>query len=1030
MENGKGGSRKGRRLASSRRRQIREPADGQDTPAAPEPETWPPHAEEELQSFFRDCGAKERGFVTREDLAEAKFSFVGSEEPQMIFDWVDTENRGRLSLEEFSSGLKNVFGSSPGTHRLPRKQTTLSQPVSATFSLPALEEADAEEKEAFRALVGQMGTGHSLSEQAEIWKLWRELGQEEPRLAGNLEGFLAKMSIRLQEARADREALEWTLRKRDSDHLHNVRQLYEETEEQIRREKQQLQAQSDSRGMALRTHMQEALEAKEQEVQRLAEGQRELEAQLLHLSSTQQEASWENLQLREAERNLAGQLEEVRGQLQVTRGHLDTARGRASWQVEEEPSVPRENKKAPDPPAVPTEEAPLPELFGDNDDWDQLLNTFGDHSHRTLQLCWSPPPTPSGTSGPQTPRIVRQISISKLPALQFAQEPTSDPDPGPRSPAGVPPGTKDRRGVEDPEGQDAQDGSSKQPVDTPGLEARPESPFLWSLLGARAGESESVGAEAFRVRLAFEAEPPPRGLPPPQSPAGSRKQSQAPDLSDESLWPGPDPAKLPMAREDLTEGLKLGLGSQGAMILPEGAAEPSSPNLEPVGQVPTETPVQGEAGLARQESHSRAFQEAHGQVLKLDSLATHLLQSPEEQPRPEEGNSGERGREDLGSEQADEAHSLEARGPESPQRDDLQEAHGQVLKLDSLAIHLRQSPKEQPRPEEGNSGERGREDLGSEQADEAHSLEARGPESPPRDGLQEPDTSQAPARTEVPAPGKMSPPRGSPIMGSGAGLAVGAPETARALLALTELEAQPRSMSMPVQVESKPGTPQPPEPGAESRPEDPGTNPGEAELTAGKPQADPDYLYHVIFLGDSNVGKTSFLHLLHHDAFATGLTATVGVDFRTKTLVVDNKNFALQLWDTAGQERYHSLTRQLLRKAEGVVLMYDVTSRESFTHVRYWLDCLQDAGADGVAVVLLGNKMDCEEERQVPTEAGRRLAQELGVSFGECSAALGHNILEPLMNLARSLKMQEDRLKASMVEVAHQQPPKRAGCCR
>ena len=127
--------------------------------------------------------------------------------------------------------------------------------------------------------------------------------------------------------------------RRDSDHLYKVRQLYEETEEQIRREKQQLQAQSDSRGMALSAHMQEALEAKEQEVQRLAEGQRELEAQLLHLSSTQQEANRENLQLREAERDLAGQLEEVRGQLQVTRGHLDTARtrGKVSWQIEEEP---------------------------------------------------------------------------------------------------------------------------------------------------------------------------------------------------------------------------------------------------------------------------------------------------------------------------------------------------------------------------------------------------------------------------------------------------------------------------------------------------------------------------------------------------------------------------------------------------------------------------------------------------------------------------------------------------------------------
>ncbi|KAK7814854.1 hypothetical protein U0070_026355 [Myodes glareolus] len=819
------------------------------------------------------------------------------------------------------------------------------------------------------------------------------------------------MSSRLQEARADREALEWTLRKRDSDHLHKVRQLYEETEEQIRREKQQLRAQSDSRGMALSTHMQEVLEAKEQEVQRLAEGQREelssggmgrgqgvlatpedscnpppptqLEAQLLHLSSTQQEASWENLQLREAERDLAGQLEEVRGQLQATRGRLNTARGRVSWQIEEEPRqvaalsglrehVPRENKKAPDSQAVPTEEAPLPELFGDNDDWNQLLNSFGDRSHRALQLCWSPPPTPSGTSGPQTPRIVRQISISKMPALPFTQESTSGPGPSPSSPAGVPLSAKDRQGVVDPEGQDGWDGSSEQPVDTPGLEDGFKSPFPWSPPAAQAGESGSVGAEAFKVLLAPEAEPLPQGLsPPPQSPAGSRKQSQAPDLSDKSLWPEPDSVKLPMEKEVLRENPKnLGLESQGATALPEGAAEPSL-SLEPVSQVPTETPVQGEACLARQESHPRDFQEAPGQVLKLDSLSIHLLQSPQVQPRPKEGNSGEEGQEHPGPEQADETHGLEARNPESPQPDD------------SL-----------------------------------------------------PDTSQVPAEAEVPAPGKISPPRGSPLVGLGAGLTVGAPETTQALLTMAEPEAQPRSISIPIQVESKPGTSQATEPGAQSRPEDPGTDSGEAELTfpedltAGKPQADPDYLYHVIFLGDSNVGKTSFLHLLHYDAFATGLTATVGVDFRVKTLKVDNKNFALQLWDTAGQERYHSLTRQLLRKAEGVVLMYDVTSRETFTHVRYWLDCLQDAGADGVAMVLLGNKMDCEEERQVPTEAGRRLAQDLGISFGECSAILGHNILEPLMNLARTLKMQEDRLKASMVEVTHQQSPKRAGCCR
>lgn len=939
---------------------------------AAEAESWPSDADAELQDFFQDCGAKERGFVTREDLAEARFSFLGGEEPQMIFDWVDVESRGHLSLEEFSSGLKNVFGSSPGTHRLRTKRSLPSQRESVTSTLPVPEEADAEEKEAFLALVGQMETGHSLSEQAEIWKLWRELRQEEPQLAGNLEGFLAKMSSRLQEAQADREALAWTLRKRDSDHLHKVRQLYEETEEQIRREKQQLQAQSDSRGMALSAHMQEALEAKEQEVQRLAEGQRELEAQLLHLSSTQQEANRENLQLREAERDLAGQLEEVRGQLQVTRGHLDTARtrGKVSWQIEEEPSVPRANKEAPDPQAVPTEEAPLPELFGNNDNWDQFLSSIEDHSHRTLRLCWSPPPSPSSTSAPQTPRIVRQISISKISALQFSQEPASDPDPGPRGSPEVPPGgAKDGKGVEDPKGQDEQDVSSKQPVDSPDSDARPKGSFLWSLPGALTAESGTVEA-AFRDQLAFEAEPPPQGLSSsPQSPAGSRKQTQTPDLGDKSLWSGPDPAKQSLEREVMAEDLKLGLGSQGATALPEGATEPSL-SLESVDQVGPERPVQDATHLARQESHAKGFQEAPGQVLSLDSLPTHLPQSLEEQLRPEEGNLGERGQQDPGSE-ASESHGLEARSMESPQQDD-------------------------PLP----------------------------------------NTSQPPAETEVPAPGQMSPPRGSPILGAGAGLAVGTPETTHTLLTLAESEAQPGPVSMPVQVESKSGAPQPTEPEAESRPEDPRTDLQEAErssspgdLTAGKPQADPDYLYHVVFLGDSNVGKTSFLHLLHHDAFATGLTATVGVDFRVKNLLVDNKTFALQLWDTAGQERYHSLTRQLLRKAEGVVLMYDVTSQESFTHVRYWLDCLQDAGVEGVAMVLLGNKMDCEEERQVPTEAGRRLAQELGVSFGECSAALGHNILEPMMNLARSLKMQEDRLKASLAEVTHPQSTKRAGCC-
>lgn len=484
-------------------------------------------------------------------------------------------------------------------------------------------------------------------------------------------------------------------------------------------------------------------------------------------------------------------------------------------------SVPRANPEAPDPRAVPTEEAPLPELFGDDDDWGGILSSFEDHSHRTLRLCWSPPPTPSSTSAPQTPRIVRQISISKMSPPQFFPESFSDPDPGPRSAPEVSPGgARDREGVEDPKGQDQQDVSSKQPVDSPDLEARPKGPFLWSLPGALAGESgtgESGTVEAaFRVLPASGAEPSPQGLPSSQSPTESRKQSQAPDLGDKSLQSGPDSAKLSIERELMVEDLKLDLGSQGATALPEGATEPSL-NLDSVDQAGTERPVQDEAHLARPESHPRGFEEAPGQVLSLDGLSTNLPSLEEQQLRPEEGNLGEKGQQDPGSE-ASEAPGLEARNTESLQQDNP---------LPSL--------------------------------------------------------SQAPAETEVPAPGQMSPPRGSPILGAGAGLAVGAPDTTQALLTPAESEAQPGPLSMPVQVENKSDVPQPTEPEAESRREDPRTDLREADpssspgdLTAGKPQADPDYLYHVIFLGDSNVGKTSFLHLLHHDAFASGLTATVG----------------------------------------------------------------------------------------------------------------------------------------------------------
>ncbi|XP_033008458.1 ras-related protein Rab-44 [Lacerta agilis] len=137
----------------------------------------------------------------------------------------------------------------------------------------------------------------------------------------------------------------------------------------------------------------------------------------------------------------------------------------------------------------------------------------------------------------------------------------------------------------------------------------------------------------------------------------------------------------------------------------------------------------------------------------------------------------------------------------------------------------------------------------------------------------------------------------------------------------------------------------------------------------------PDHVYNVLFVGDSNVGKTSFLHRLQDDSFNANMTATVGMDYRIKNLFVDNKCFALRLWDTAGQERYHSITKQFFRKADGVVLMYDITSEHSFAEVRYWMNCIQEGAENGVVILLLGNKTDRAAERRVSSEDGAYLAK-------------------------------------------------------
>ncbi|XP_062427061.1 EF-hand calcium-binding domain-containing protein 4B [Rhea pennata] len=189
----------------------------------------------------------------------------------------------------------------------------------------------------------------------------------------------------------------------------------------------------------------------------------------------------------------------------------------------------------------------------------------------------------------------------------------------------------------------------------------------------------------------------------------------------------------------------------------------------------------------------------------------------------------------------------------------------------------------------------------------------------------------------------------------------------------------------------------------------------------------PDYLFKIIFVGNSSVGKTSFLRRFCEDRFFPGTSATVGVDYSVKTVTVDSSQVALQLWDTAGQERYRSITKQFFRKADGVIVMYDITAKDTFTAVKQWLMSIEEATGENVPVLLLGNKTDNEKEREVPNGMGEHLAMDYNLIFYECSACSGHNTKKSMLHLARILKEHEDKVKEKTIQL--QLDTNKKSCC-
>ncbi|XP_049678948.1 ras-related protein Rab-6A isoform X4 [Grus americana] len=245
-------------------------------------------------------------------------------------------------------------------------------------------------------------------------------------------------------------------------------------------------------------------------------------------------------------------------------------------------------------------------------------------------------------------------------------------------------------------------------------------------------------------------------------------------------------------------------------------------------------------------------------------------------------------------------------------------------------------------------------------------------------------------------------------------------------------------------------------------------------MSAGGDFGNPLRKFKLVFLGEQSVGKTSLITRFMYDSFDNTYQATIGIDFLSKTMYLEDRTIRLQLWDTAGQERFRSLIPSYIRDSAAAVVVYDITSRyivrlqlwdtagqerfrslipsyirdstvavvvyditnvNSFQQTTKWIDDVRTERGSDVIIMLVGNKTDLADKRQVSIEEGERKAKELNVMFIETSAKAGYNVKQLFRRVAAALPGMEstqDKSREDMIDIKlekpQEQPVSEGGC--
>ncbi|XP_045543929.1 ras-related protein Rab-6B isoform X1 [Salmo salar] len=208
-------------------------------------------------------------------------------------------------------------------------------------------------------------------------------------------------------------------------------------------------------------------------------------------------------------------------------------------------------------------------------------------------------------------------------------------------------------------------------------------------------------------------------------------------------------------------------------------------------------------------------------------------------------------------------------------------------------------------------------------------------------------------------------------------------------------------------------------------------------MSVGSDFGNPLRKFKLVFLGEQSVGKTSLITRFMYDSFDNTYQATIGIDFLSKTMYLEDRTVRLQLWDTAGQERFRSLIPSYIRDSTVAVVVYDITNVNSFQQTSKWIDDVRTERGSDVIIMLVGNKTDLGDKsilsnkpsdtaaRQITIEEGEQRAKELSVMFIETSAKTGYNVKQLFRRVAAALpgmESMQETSKEGMIDIKLDKP--------